>query len=116
MKWNSRRVHVLVVVFVMLAVLLANAPQLTAQTVAETILGTVKDAQGAAGANASVTARSEEAAAERTAMTDSSGGFTIVSVPAGAYDVTVTAQSFQTEIQKGLTLTVGAFLRAATFR
>jgi hypothetical protein len=53
--------------------LLANAPQLTAQTVAETILGTVKDAQGATGANASVTARSEEAAAERTAMTDSSG-------------------------------------------
>ena len=113
MKRKSQCVQNFVgVVVAVVLLLLVNAPQSGAQTVTGSILGTIKDSQGAVIANASVTAKSEETGAERTTMTDSSGGFSIMSVPAGAYEVAVTVQGFQSEIQKGLTLTVGAVLRA----
>jgi hypothetical protein len=87
------------------------APQSRAQTVTGTILGTIKDSGGGALPNATVTAKNLETGISRTATTDSSGEFTVVSVPAGAYDVSVTAQGFKEEISKNQTLTVGAVLR-----
>jgi hypothetical protein len=61
--------------------------------------------------NASVTAKSTETGAERTAAADAAGRFNIVSIPAGAYEVTATATGFQTQIRSGVQLTVGATLR-----
>ncbi len=112
MKRNRNTHNFIWVVMATVLLLLVSLPSSHAQTVTGSIVGTVKDAQGASMANASVTAKSLETGAERSTMTDAAGGYNIVSVPAGAYDVTVTAQGFQTEIQKGLTMTVGAVVRA----
>jgi hypothetical protein len=93
------------------SLLLVCVKQSNAQTVNGSIVGTVKDSQGAAMANATVAAKSQETGAERTTMTDASGGYNIVSIPAGAYDVAVTAQGFESQIQKSVTLTVGSTQR-----
>ena len=89
----------------------AIAPRTEAQTVTGTIVGTVLDAQGAVIPNASISARNRETDLERTATSDGSGEFTVTSVPAGPYDVTVTAPGFQQTVRSGITMTVGATLR-----
>ena len=86
-------------------------PSLHAQTVTGTILGTVRDQQGAVIPNSTVTAKNTGTGAERTAAADSSGRSNIVSVPAGSYEVTATANGFQTVAQTDVTMTVGATLR-----
>ena len=49
--------------------------------------------------------------AERTTLSEESGGFTITSVPAGSYEVSVSLPGFQKEVRSGVTLTVGGTLR-----
>ena len=93
------------------AMLSMAAPSLIAQTVTGSIVGTIRDQQGAVIPNARVSARSEGTGLERVAVTDASGGFLIVSIPAGSYDVTASASGFQNQIRNGVTLTVGATLR-----
>ena len=111
MKDMAERFGVLTGVLVAVLSVLANAVPGHSQTVSARILGTIRDPQGAVIPNASVTAKSLETGAERTAVSDSAGGFSIVSVPAGAYDVTASAPGFQAEVRSHLTLTVGAALR-----
>ena len=101
----------LVAVLVAAVSLLVNAPRSIAQTVAGRIVGTVRDSQGAVVPNASVSAKNLETGAERTTLSDASGGFNITSVPAGSYEVTVSAPGLQKEVRSGVTLTVGAALR-----
>src|SRR5712692_2871270 len=93
------------------AMMLVSAPRTAAQTVTGTIVGTVLDAQGAVVPNASISAKSRETGLERTAVSNTSGEFTITSVPAGPYDVTVSATGFRPEVRSGITMTVGANLR-----
>ena len=111
MNKKAQTTLVLVAVLVAAVSLLMIAPQSEAQTVTGRILGTVRDPQGAVIPNAAISARSVETGAERTAVTDVSGGFSIVSVPAGAYDMTATAPGFQMELRSGITITVGAAQR-----
>ena len=110
MTAKARRAKVLIAV---LAAFLAvvRTPQAAAQTVSGRFLGTIRDQQGAVVPNATVTAKNTGTGAERSTVTDSSGGFTIDSVPAGEYQVTASATGFQTEIRSGVTMTVGATLR-----
>ena len=42
---------------------------------------------------------------------DIQGEFTISSVPAGSYDVTISASGFQQQVRNGVTMTVGATLQ-----
>ena len=111
MQKRTHSVQILMGIILALGGLFENAPISPAQTVTGTILGTVRDPQGAVIPNASVSAKNLETGAERTAMADSEGGFNIVSIPAGAYEVSASAPGFQTEVRSGLTLTVGASLR-----
>jgi len=101
----------LIAVLVAAVSVFVNAPESVAQTVAGRILGTIRDSQGAVVPNASVSAKNLETGAERTILSDASGGFNITSVPAGSYEVTVSAPGFQKEVRSGVTLTVGATLR-----
>src|SRR5438876_11081793 len=91
--------------------LLANVQKSAAQNITGTILGTVRDPQGAVVPNASVSAKNAGTGAERTVLTDASGGFSIASVPAGSYDVTASASGFRPEVRSGITMTVGAAMR-----
>src|SRR5262245_48190052 len=80
---------------------------LSAQAVSGTILGTVTDQQGAVVGKATVSAKSTDTGVTRTATTDDAGSYRIVSVPAGTYEITVTAQGFKTEVRTGVGVTVG---------
>jgi hypothetical protein len=108
-KPNSIRLVLAIVVGA--AMMLLSPPLTFAQTVTGTIVGTVLDAQGAVIPNATISARNSETGLERLAMSGSSGEFTIPSVPAGPYDVTVSAPGFRQEVRSGFTMTVGATLR-----
>ena len=72
-----------------------------------TITGTVKDASGAIMPGATITAKHVETGLTRTAQTDSSGNYTIPSVPIGAYEVTAEASGFNKEVRSGINLVVG---------
>jgi hypothetical protein len=87
-----------------------TASSSVAQTVAGRIVGTIRDSTGAVIPGASVSAKSLETGAERTALADESGGFNINSVPAGSYEVTASQPGFQKEV-RSVTLTVGAAQR-----
>jgi Carboxypeptidase regulatory-like domain len=84
-----------------------NPAALHAQTVSGTILGTVQDQQGAVIGKASVSAKSLDTGAVRTATADDSGNYRIASVPAGSYEVSATAPGFKTEVRSGIAVTVG---------
>src|SRR2546425_13133289 len=86
-------------------------PKAGAQTVFGTLLGTIQDQQGAVIPNATVSARSLETSAARTATTDASGAYHIPSVPAGLYQVTASAPGFKTAIRGDVTVTVGADIK-----
>ena len=101
----------LIAVLVAVVSVFMNAPESVAQTVAGRIIGTIRDSQGAVIPGATVSAKSLETGAERTTVSDDSGGFNITSVPAGSYEVTASLAGFQKEVRSGVTLTVGAALR-----
>jgi hypothetical protein len=75
---------------------LVIAPQLRAQVVTSSIVGTVVDPTGAAVPNAKVTLTNVATNEVRTATTGSSGIFRFPELLAGTYSVTVTASGFKT--------------------
>ena len=92
--------------------LFAAPPGLISQTVNGTIIGTVRDQGGAVIPKVAVTSHNLETGAERTVATDDTGAYTVPDVPAGTYDVTASITGFETEVRKGVVLTVGAVARA----
>ena len=98
--------------FVFLALLLVVAfvipVLLHAQAVNGTILGIVQDQQGGAIGKAGISARNTETGAVRTTTSQDNGEYRITAVPAGSYEVTITATGFKTEVRSGISVTVGA--------
>jgi hypothetical protein len=79
-----------------------------AQTAATADLrGTVKDPNGAVIQNATVTVRDQARNFERSAQSNDSGYFTLLSLPPGHYTMTVTAKGFAKMVAKDVALTVG---------
>src|SRR5215831_7103630 len=111
MVFSVRKARFLVALFLVPLALLFTPRLSLAHTVAGRIVGTIRDPQGAVIPNASVSAKNLETGAERTTLSDASGGFNITSIPAGSYDMAVSAPGFQKEVRNGVTLTVGAALR-----
>jgi hypothetical protein len=68
------------------------------------IVGTVTDANGAAIANAKVTATQSDKGLSRTANADGSGYYVLDSLRPAQYDISVEASGFHTFDQKGVTL------------
>src|SRR5882762_1637277 len=85
-----------------------NPAGLHAQTVSGTILGLVQDQQGGAIGKAEVSARSLDTGVTRKTTTEDNGEYRIASVPAGAYEISITAPGFKTEVRTGIVVTVGA--------
>jgi hypothetical protein len=92
-------------VIVMLA---ARVHFASAQVANGSILGTVRDSSGGVMAAVSVSAKSLETGAVRTAQTDASGTYQILSIPAGEYQVQAVANGFETSIRNPVAVTVGA--------
>src|SRR6266571_5125713 len=84
---------------------------LTAQAVSGTILGSVRDASGAAVANAAVTLTNSETSFTRTVKTDSLGEYVAPSLPPANYVASAEMQGFKRTAQTGIPLGVDQKLR-----
>src|SRR5437899_5012390 len=74
--------------------------------VTASITGTVKDVSGAVLPGAAVTVKHLETGLMRTAEADTSGNFSVPSLPIGAYEVTAKKMGFRREVRRGIELVV----------
>ena len=74
---------------------------------AGTILGSVKDQSDAVLPGTTVTATNVDTGIARNTVTGARGEFRIPALPAGSYDLQAGMVGFQTEVRKGITLSVG---------
>src|SRR5271170_4473956 len=102
-----RRVAVVVAVYVFLCAFVALA-----QTDRGTITGTVLDVSGAVVPTASIEAKNVATGEVYTAGTTGTGNFTLANLPAGIYEVTVSAAGFKKYARPGLTVQVAETTRA----
>src|SRR5688500_13930386 len=79
-----------------LTYLLSHAAEVEAQSDRGVIAGRVQDPQSAMIAGATVVARNVESGTEYRTRTTPTGDFTLTSLPARTYDVTIEAQGFKT--------------------
>src|SRR5690349_3698953 len=89
-----------------LALGLLAAPAL-AQVPSGTILGNVKDAQGAVVPGATVTATNTGTQFSPSTVTDTEGQYTLPLLPVGNYEVVITMSGFKNFSQTGIVLEVG---------
>jgi Carboxypeptidase regulatory-like domain len=89
--------------------LLPIAPIAHAQGVGASgeLTGTVSDPSGAAIANASIRITQAARGFERTATTDEGGGYKFTGLAPANYEITVSANGFETVVQKSVTVAVG---------
>ncbi len=80
------------------------------QIVGGSVSGTVKDATGAAIAEASVVVKNVETGAERALVTDPNGRYFAPSLAVGAYQVEGGKTGFESQIRRNITLAVGQSL------
>jgi len=71
------------------------------------ISGTVKDASGAVVAGAEITVTQTDTGVTRTAVSDTSGVYSLPELPLGPYQVEVKKEGFTTYVQSGIVLQVG---------
>src|ERR1051325_1434742 len=93
-KSYSRLVSLTVKLFFLLCLILANSPNVNAQSDHGRISGFVRDSSGASVANAKVTAKNQSGV-ERQTTTNETGYYIITSIPSGLYTVVVEASGFQ---------------------
>jgi hypothetical protein len=72
-----------------------------------TISGSCRDASGALIPGASVTIKNVDTGLTRELVTDEQGRYSAPNLPVGSYEVQVSLTGFQTEIRKGIELSVG---------
>src|SRR5712692_6556132 len=78
-----------------------------AQGSTATIIGTVRDASGAVLPAATITVKHLETGLTRTDEADSTGNYSIPSLPVGPYEVTAEKMGFRREVRRGIDLAVG---------
>ena len=91
--------------------LLLSAAPLAAQIDSATLVGTVRDAQGAVIPNAGVAALRVATNETLTTSTNASGDYVIGPLRVGEYEVRASLAGFKTEVRKGLVLEVGRTVR-----
>lgn len=96
-------------VMLSVAVCLAIASGLHAQTITSTIEGTISDAQGGVIVRATIAVNGSSD--KRTVTTDDEGFYRVVALPAGTYTLTVSANGFADEIIRELPLVLNTNLR-----
>lgn len=89
-----------------LILLLCGIPFATAQQITGTIVGTVKDQEGALVPGAKITAQNVDTHFARSVSTNGEGGYSVQYLPVGKYTVTVNASGFKKFEQQNIVLTV----------
>src|SRR6476661_8390663 len=87
------------------------AALLYAQSDRGTITGTVSDPANAMVPNAPVVAKNMESGGVYQTVTTATGNFTLASLPAGAYEVSVEAPGFNKLVQQNITVQVALTVR-----
>src|ERR1700730_15498286 len=95
------------VVSVVIALLLTNAVRSRAQVAGATLTGTITDSSGGEVPNAQVVIKDMSTGVERTVTTNKDGFYIAANLLPAEYQVTVTAQGFNTEVNTGIKLNVG---------
>ncbi len=89
------------------ASLVALAPTpASAQVITAEISGVVMDASGAILPGATVTARNIGTGFERTAVSNAKGRFSLLSIPAGSYKITVDLSGFRPGVREGIAMSL----------
>jgi hypothetical protein len=87
---------------------LCFAVSLHSQVTGAALSGTITDATGGGIPAAEVSVKNTATGISKVIAVDSSGNYSIPNLPAGVYEVRVTATGFSTAVQSNLTLAVGA--------
>lgn len=82
-----------------------------AQSDRGTVTGTVVDPAGAVVPNAPVRLKNADTGSEYQTSTTATGNFTLASIPAGSYDLMVSAQGFNKHVHKGIQVQVALTVR-----
>jgi Carboxypeptidase regulatory-like domain/TonB dependent receptor-like, beta-barrel/TonB-dependent Receptor Plug Domain len=90
---------------------LGTIPQVNAQVLYGTLVGTVKDPSGAAVPGATVTMTQTQTQLTRSVTSDQSGSFTASTVSAGTYTVRVEAQGFKSYSKTGVIVSINTSTR-----
>jgi hypothetical protein len=91
--------------------LLASSPAAAGQTLYGSVVGSVKDPQGAVLPGATVALVNTATSLRRETVTDSQGAYSFVNVLAGPYDVKIAIQGFREAVRTGVPVTVGQISR-----
>ncbi len=108
---ESKITRILAVALWLCAGFFAAEGAVYAQQTSATLVGTLTDANGAVVQGAQVKVVNLATGAARTATTDESGNFSLPFLPAGEYEVTISAQGYKTKKIDRLTLQVSQTLR-----
>jgi hypothetical protein len=94
-------------VSVAIALLLINAAPSRAQVAGATLTGTITDPAGGEVPNAQIVIKDVSTGVERTVTTNKDGFYIAANLLPAEYQVTISAQGFNTEIKNGIKLNVG---------
>src|SRR5579872_1682588 len=81
---------------------------LEAQVVTGAITGRVTDGTGAVIPGATIQVQNTDTGFNRTLQVDQDGRYVARNLPVGAYSITAQQSGFQTEVRRGVVLTVGS--------
>src|SRR6202790_261812 len=93
---------------VLAAIGIWGAGQAYAQVAGATLTGTVKDSSGAVVPNAQISITDVATGVSRSVTSNAAGLYTAPNLQPGTYEVRVTSTGFRTQVERGITLTVGA--------
>jgi hypothetical protein len=105
---SSKKLGVILGVFLVLAFCISTSVPAYAQLTGATLSGTITDASGGVIAGAQVSVKNTATGVLKDATTDSAGLYTLPNLPAGSYEVKITAKGFSSAVQSNLALAVGA--------
>src|ERR1041384_5698381 len=108
-QWFKPSLRFVTILLVALVCGLSGAIAASAQTQsnAADLQGVVRDQSGAVVTGATVTARNVATNVSKTTTSNSDGGYLIVNLTPGDYEVTVEAANFKKSVLPAVTLTVG---------
>src|ERR1700676_295832 len=93
----------------LLAVLMCAVPPMTlAQVPGGSMTGTARGDSGSAMPGVQISIKDVTTGQVRTVLTDTSGSYSVPALPAGKYEMTVSAPGFVTQVWTGITLAVGS--------
>src|SRR6185295_5835907 len=106
-QWLNPSIRLALLLFVTLACGLLGSSIALGQTQsnAADLQGVVRDQSGAVVIGASVTARNPGTNTSKTTTTNDNGGYLIVNLPPGDYEVTIEAANFKKAVLPGVKLT-----------